>query len=54
MTTIQRVNYVHKRFVEDGEVPSQDLKRECAMEIHLKDLGVRKDTEVLNANDNLF
>jgi hypothetical protein len=54
MATIQRVNYVHRRFVENGLVPSQDLKRECAMEFQLKDWGVRKDTEVLNANDNLF
>jgi hypothetical protein len=60
MTTIQRIKYVHMRFVEFEEKQSQELKKECAMVINLKDwgikkdLGVKKDTEVLNANDNLF
>jgi hypothetical protein len=37
MTTIQRIKYVHMRFVEFGEKQSQELKKECAMEINLKD-----------------
>ena len=54
MSTIQRLNYIHLRLMESGGQPSQDLKKECAMEIQLKDWGNRKDTDVLNANDNLF
>jgi hypothetical protein len=54
MTMIQMINYVHMHFVEYGEKPIQNLKGECAMEIQLKDWEVKKDTEVLNANDNLF
>jgi len=54
MSTIQRLNYIHLRFLENGGQASQELKRECAMEIQLKDWGNRKDTDVLNANDNLF
>jgi hypothetical protein len=54
MMTIQRIKYVHMRFVEFGEQQSQELKKECAMEINLKNWGVKKDMEVLNANDNLF
>jgi hypothetical protein len=54
MTTIQRIKYVHMRFVEIGEKQSQELKKECAMEINLNDWGVKKDTEVLNVNNNLF
>jgi hypothetical protein len=37
-----------------GEKPSHELKKECPMEIQLKDWRVKKDMEVLNANDNLF
>jgi hypothetical protein len=54
MTIIQRIKYVHMRFVEFEEKQSQKLKKECAMEINLKDWRVKKDTKVLNANDNLF
>jgi hypothetical protein len=50
---IQMINYIHMHFVENGEKPSQDLK-ECAMEVQFKDWGSREDTQVLNANDNLF
>jgi hypothetical protein len=42
------------QFVEFGEKQSQKLKKECAVEINLKDWGVKKDTEVLSANNNLF
>jgi hypothetical protein len=54
MSTIQRVQYIHLRFVENGCKSSQEFKSECAMEISLKDWGIRKNSEVLNANDNLF
>ena len=30
------------------------LKKECAKEIQFKDWGVRKDADVINAQDNLF
>ena len=42
------------RFIENGCVSNQAFKSECAMEINLKDWGLRKNSEVLNANDNLF
>jgi len=54
MSTIQRVNYIHLRFMENGGESDQEFKKECAMEIQLKDWGLRKDSEVLNAHDNLF
>ena len=53
MSTIQRVNYIHLHFMKNGGESNQEFK-ECAMEIQLKDWGIRKDSEVLNANDNLF
>jgi hypothetical protein len=34
---VQRINYIHMHFVENGEKPSQDLKKECAMEVQFKD-----------------
>lgn len=37
MTTIQRVNYIHLRFVENGASSNQEFKKECATEINLKD-----------------
>ena len=40
--------------MENGGISTPEFKKECAMEIQLKDWGIRKDTEVLNANDNLF
>jgi hypothetical protein len=54
MTTIQRVKYIHTRLLENGGEPSLALKKECAKEIQFKNWGVKKDTEVINANDNLF
>lgn len=54
MTNIQRLQYIHMRFVENGCKSNIDFKSECAMEINLKDWGVRKNSEVLNCNDNLF
>jgi hypothetical protein len=37
MTMIQKVNYIHMHFLENGEKASQDLKKECAMEEQFKD-----------------
>ncbi len=54
MSTIQRVSYIHMRFVENNYVSNIEFKSECAMEINLKDWGVRKASEVLNLADNLF
>ena len=54
MTTIQRINYMNMHFVENNKIGSQHLKKECAMKIQLKDQGVKKDIEMLNANNNLF
>ena len=54
MTTIQRVKYIHTRLLENGGEPLLALKKKCAKEIQFKNLGVKKDTEVINANDNLF
>lgn len=54
MTNIQRLQYIHMRFVENGCKSNIEFKSECAMEISLKDWGIRKNAEVLNCNDNLF
>jgi hypothetical protein len=37
MRMIQMINYIHMHFVENGEKPSQNLKRECVIEVQLKD-----------------
>ena len=42
------------RFVENGSRSNMEFKSECAQEISLTDWGIRKNAEVLNANDNLF
>ena len=54
MSTIQRVNYIHLGFMENRGESDVQFKKECAVEIQLKDWGLRKDSEVLNAHDNLF
>ncbi len=40
--------------MENGGKSTQEFKKECAVEIQLKDWGIKKDVEVLNAQDNLF
>ena len=54
MTTVQRVKYIHTRLVENNMEANFKLKKECAKEIQFKDWGVRKDADVINAQDNLF
>ncbi|CAM6108567.1 unnamed protein product [Calypogeia fissa] len=54
MSTIQRVSYIHMRYIENECTSNIDFKKQCAIEINLKDIGVRKDFEVLNGNDNMF
>lgn len=54
MTTVQRVKYIHTRLIENNMQANFQLKKECAKEIQFKDWGVRKDADVINAQDNLF
>jgi hypothetical protein len=41
-------------FVKNNQVYRKDLKEKYAMEIQLKDWRVRKDTNILNADDRPF
>ncbi|CAM6086851.1 unnamed protein product [Calypogeia fissa] len=54
MSTIQRVSYIHMRYIKNKCSSNIEFKRQCAIEINLKDIGVRKDSKVLNANDNMY
>jgi hypothetical protein len=54
MTAIQRVTFVHTRFVENNCVSNFQFKKDCAIEINLKDIGVKKDSEVINGHDNMY
>jgi hypothetical protein len=54
MTTIQRINYIHMRYLENEMKGDMAFKMEVAAEIQLRNWGVEDDKKVLNANDNLF
>jgi hypothetical protein len=54
LSLIQKLNYIHLKFVENEYKATVELKKECAQEIQLKDWGRKDDATVLNANDNMF
>jgi hypothetical protein len=54
MTTIQGINYIHIRYLENEMKGDTAFKMEVVGEIQLRNWGVEDDKKVLNANDNLF
>jgi hypothetical protein len=54
MTTIQRINYLHMRYLENNRKGDMTFKMDCVGEIQLRNWGIEDDKHVLNANDNLF
>ncbi|CAM6082855.1 unnamed protein product [Calypogeia fissa] len=58
MNQIQRICYIHARFVESGENRSQELKLEIAQEINLRGISRGKnkknDIKIINNFDHLF
>jgi hypothetical protein len=54
MTTIQRMNYLHMRYLENNQNGDIAFKMDYAKEIQLRNWQIKDDKKVLNANDNLF
>jgi hypothetical protein len=54
MTAIERVHWIHSRFVKNNEERSYKFRKECALELDMPGLGDRDERAVLTAQDNYF
>jgi hypothetical protein len=54
MIAIERVHWIHSRFVKNNEERSYEFRKECALELDMPGLGDRDKRAVLTAQDNYF